>query len=99
MIWPARSVLVAIVALAPSSAPLLSPPVTYFGMCDASAAVALGHDSFAVANDEDNVIRIYLRQPPALPLSTFDVSAFLNLSRGAQEADLEGGARIDDVIY
>jgi hypothetical protein len=99
MIWLARSALVVIAALAPSSAPLLSPPVTYFGMCDASAAVALGHDAFAVANDEDNFIRIYQRQPPALPLSTFDVSAFLNLSRGALEADLEGAARIGDIIY
>ena len=31
----------------------------YVGMCDASAAVALNNELFAVANDEDNSLRIY----------------------------------------
>jgi len=31
------------------------------GMCDASAAVALGNDRFIVADDEDNVLRVYRR--------------------------------------
>ena len=41
----------------------LSAPTTYRGMCDASAAVSLNADLFAVANDEDNILRVYHRQP------------------------------------
>ncbi len=91
--------LAALIPLTRLAAPSLSPPITYFGMCDASAAVAIGHDAFAVANDEDNVIRVYQRQPPTLPVSSFDLSAFLKLSRGAQEVDLEGAAGIGDTVY
>lgn len=77
----------------------LSAPLTYFGMCDASAAVALGANLFIVANDEDNVVRVYRRQPAAMPLWSFDVTAFLRMDNKGQESDLEGAARIGDRIY
>jgi hypothetical protein len=79
--------------------PGLSAPLTYFGMCDASAAVALGANLFIVGNDEDNVIRVYRRQPAAMPVSSFDLTAFLRLSRKDVESDIEGAARIGDRIY
>ena len=66
----------------------------YKGMCDASAAVGLPGDRFVVANDEDNILRIYRRgsadKPTELPLT------FLN---APEEADIEGAARIGDLIY
>ena len=40
----------------------LSEPIYFQGMCDASAAVALDNESFAVANDEDNPIRVFTAQ-------------------------------------
>lgn len=79
-----RTLVAALVSSAAITGQSLSPPTIYFGMCDASAAVALGHDTFAVANDEDNVIRVYQRQPPALPVSSFDLSSFLGPSREAR---------------
>src|SRR5262245_11743854 len=84
-------------ACEPGSRP--SAPLTYFGMCDASAAVALGATLFIVANDEDNVIRVYRRQPAAMPVSSFDLTAFLRVNRKQGESDLEGAARIRDRIY
>ncbi len=39
----------------------VSAPVEYSGMNDASGAVAVGTNCFAVADDETNPIRIYRR--------------------------------------
>jgi hypothetical protein len=57
-------------------------------MCDASAAVALDEDLFAVGDDEDNALRVYSRHQPGPPLWSMDVSLFLGLRRGA-EVDIE----------
>jgi hypothetical protein len=46
----------------------LSEPTPYLGMCDASAAVSLNAELFVVANDEDNALRVYRRQPGGLPV-------------------------------
>jgi hypothetical protein len=71
----------------------------YTGMCDASAAVALGPSLFAVANDEDNQIRIYRAGQSGAPLRSIDLTAFLEVDRRFPETDLEGAARIGEVIY
>jgi hypothetical protein len=76
---------------APSSAVM-----TYRGLCDASAAVALDADHFAVAGDEDNTLRVYRRGRPEpvgeAPLATF-------LDSGHKESDLEGAAAVGKRIY
>ena len=91
--------IVAVASWACGRGPRLSAPFTYFGMCDASAAVALGATLFILANDEDNVIRVYRRQPAAMPVSSFDLTDFLRLSGRDLESDLEGAARIRDRVY
>src|SRR5438128_2101640 len=77
----------------------LSDPTTYFGMCDASAAVSLTTNLFIVANDEDNILRVYRRHPGALPVMTVDLTRFLRVTGKSTETDLEGSARIGDRIY
>jgi Protein of unknown function (DUF3616) len=91
--------MVAVAGWACGRGPRLSAPITYFGMCDASAAVALGATLFIVANDEDNAIRVYRRQPAAMPVSSFDLTDFLRLSGRDPESDLEGAARVGDRVY
>jgi hypothetical protein len=76
-----------------------SSPTVYSGMCDASAAVALGNKLFVVANDEDNVLRIYDRDRGGGPARSVDLSAFLQVDRKSPETDLEGAARIGNRIY
>ena len=92
-------VLVCMVGSVKGHAAGLSVPTTYRGMCDASAAVSLNADLFAVANDEDNVIRVYLRQPDSMPAFTFDMTSFLQIGKKSPEADLEGCATIGDLVY
>lgn len=68
----------------------------YQGPCDASAAVAVGSDTFVVGNDEDNTLRVYRRgQAPAI--ASITLSRFLDAT--ATEVDIEGAAAIGSRIY
>lgn len=69
----------------------------YRGMCDASAAVALDAQHFVVANDEDNVLRIYRRGRPDA-VASLPLARFLQTPAKA-ESDIEGAARIGARIY
>ena len=89
--------LLAATALAPAAT--LSAPTVYRGMCDASAAVSLSADFFAVANDEDNVLRVYRREPGGLPAYVFDMTAFLRIGAKSPEADMEASATVGDRVY
>jgi hypothetical protein len=85
--------------LAQAGAATLSAPTTYQGMCDASAAVSLEGGFFAVANDEDNTLRVYRREPGALPAFSFDMTSFLRIGHKHPEADIEGSAMVGDRVY
>jgi hypothetical protein len=67
-------------------------------MCDASGAVALGAERFAIADDEDNVLRVYDAEHPGGPLYAIDVSAALGLAgkHHVREADIEAATRIGE---
>jgi hypothetical protein len=69
----------------------------YRGICDASAAVALGADHFVVADDERNTLQVY-RRAVASAVASVDVSAFLG-TKADKESDLEGAASIGTRIY
>jgi hypothetical protein len=76
-------------------------PMRYSGMCDASGAVAISSNLFAVASDEDNVLRLYRADQASMPLREFDCNAFLELEHKGKslEADLEAAARIGDRAF
>ena len=71
----------------------------YMGACDASAAVAISPELFAMANDEDSVIRIYDRNRGGPPLQTFNLAGPLDLDAKSPETDIEGAAPIGDRVY
>ncbi|WP_447599734.1 DUF3616 domain-containing protein [Nitrospira sp. Nam80] len=79
--------------------PARSEITKHFGMCDASAAVPVGPAMFVVANDEDNRLRVYRRDDPGAPVSSVDLTSFLNVGPKHPEADIEGATRIRDRIY
>lgn len=77
---------------------------SFHGMADASALEILDQDWFVVANDEDNLLRIYHRQQPEAPVRSLDLSPFLRAgNKGkkgkSEEVDLEGSARLGDMIF
>jgi hypothetical protein len=85
-------------AIGVSVSPVLaeSEIMSYTGCCDASAAVAVDDRHFVVADDEDNILRVYKREGGG-PVMQVDLGPFLGSKK--DEADLEGGAMVDDMIY
>jgi hypothetical protein len=73
--------------------------VCYTGMCDASAVASLNEEYFAVADDEQSLIRVYSRKRGGQAVYGLNVAEFLGLPRRAAEVDLEGAARIADRVY
>jgi hypothetical protein len=73
--------------------------VTFEGTCDASGAVPIDQRLFAVADDENNVLRIYDADKGGPPLYAMDVSPELRLrqkKKGHPESDLEAATRLGD---
>jgi len=97
---PAIAAIISVCALFLASAASLSQErVVFFGMCDASAAVAAGADMFIAADDESNILRIYSKDRSGIPVQCVDMNAFLDAGFKKSEADIEGSARIGDRIY
>ncbi|MEZ4236246.1 MAG: DUF3616 domain-containing protein [Myxococcota bacterium] len=76
----------------------LIPGPDLVGLCDASAAVAIG-DRLVVADDEHNVLRVFdwsrAAEGAAPPVASIDLTALSPLFAG-KEADLEGVAAMPD---
>ncbi|HEU5077446.1 MAG TPA: DUF3616 domain-containing protein [Polyangiaceae bacterium] len=62
------------------------PLVHFEGACDASGAVPLDERRFAVADDEDSVLRIYDAERGGPPLYTVDVSGGLDVAKKPEKA-------------
>jgi len=77
----------------------LERPMQYFGMCDASGAVAISSNLFVAASDEDNILRLYRADQAGPPLREYDCNGFLELEGKSLEADLEAGARLGDRAF
>ncbi len=66
-----------------------------YGMCDASAGVAVGTNLFLAASDEDNILRLYRSDSGSNVVARFDLRSFV----GKKETDLEGAARVANRVY
>jgi len=70
-----------------------------FGLCDASAGVAISDRAFVVADDETNILRIYNVAGGQTPVQELDLDKSLDVDPKEPEVDIEGAARIGDVVY
>jgi len=73
--------------------------LVFRGASDASAAVAVGENMFVVADDENNILRIYETSKTGQPVGSFDVTSFLGIEPDHPEADIEAAAMIGRRIY
>ncbi|WP_458395850.1 DUF3616 domain-containing protein [Rhizobium ruizarguesonis] len=80
--------------LGAASASDLPDPVSYKGLCEASAATYVDNNHFVVASDETNVLRIYARNDKSegVPLDFQGPSGF-------DKSDIEAAARDGDIVY
>ena len=72
---------------------------TFRGTSDASATVALGRDKFIMADDEDNILRVYKLGGGSAPIYSYDTTAFLRITAEHPEADIEGATVVGNRIY
>jgi Protein of unknown function (DUF3616) len=74
----------------------------YLGISNPSGAVALNNNVFVVADDEDNLLRIYDRNSPEKPIQTIALSTVFKgaITDGEDlEIDLESAAEIDGTYF
>ncbi len=71
----------------------------FFGVCDASAAVALDAHRFLLGGDEDSKLRLYDLRQPGPPRQIFDLAPALELDRKSPETDLEAAVRVGNRVY
>ncbi len=67
--------------------------------CDASAVVAVSDDLFAVANDEDNVVRFYRWSQPGKPVHTSNLNPLFFGKKKSPELDIEAAARLGNRVF
>jgi hypothetical protein len=84
----------------PSPGWRLGHPFVFIGACDASGAAGLGGGRIAVADDEDNHLRVYDLSTAGPPVEVVDTRAQLANERGKHpEMDLEAAATVGDRVY
>jgi hypothetical protein len=88
-------------ATAPAAVPAAGgDELVFTGACDASGAVWLTGSLVAVADDEDNELRVYDSAAPGAPIAVLDTQASMAEPGGKHpEMDLEAAARVGDRIY
>ncbi len=71
--------------------------IWHTGICDASAAIKINDSLYIIADDEKNVLCLYNRTKPGLPLQSFDYSNMLKLKdckgKDCSETDVEAGVQ------
>jgi hypothetical protein len=98
---PARSAAPAPLPAAEPREPDRATPlrwVTFEGACDASGAVAIDERHFAVADDEDNVLRVYDAVSGGEPIRKTNLSKQIALKKKG-EADIEAATSMGDRAF
>jgi hypothetical protein len=71
----------------------------FYGTSDASCAVALSEDMFVVADDENNILRVYKTINNSGPVCSYDLTGFLDVGVKFPEADIEGATKVGNRVY
>ncbi len=72
---------------------------TFYGSSDSSAAFKVDDGRFVVADDENNILRVYDVDKPGLPVQTItSLQQFLS-DVDDLEADIEASAVVGDMVY
>lgn len=68
-------------------------------ICDSSAAVAVGLAHFVVADDEDNILRVFEAEVGGKPIQQIEINHFFANNPKQKEVDIEGVAELEGVTY
>src|SRR4030042_7038892 len=88
------------VVVRPANCDVQADEVLVFrGASDASAAVAISEEMFVVADDENNILRIYETSKAGQPVGSFDMTSFLDIETAYPESDIEAATMVGQRIY
>ncbi len=73
--------------------------VTFEGACDASGAVPVDGRHFAVADDEDNVLRVYDALAGGKPVAHTNLGKQLALEKKGSESDIEAATSLGENAF
>jgi len=76
-----------------------SSPLVFEETCDASAIVSVTADLFAVANDEDNLLRFYRWSQPGAPVHSSSLNTIFFEKKKSPEMDIEAAARLGQRVF
>lgn len=76
-----------------------TPTLIFQGMSDASGAVPLGTNYFAVVDDETNPIRVYRRDAGGAPVASISLDQIMGTTSKTGESDFEAGTILDDLVF
>lgn len=82
-----------------ASAQLPPTAICHTGVSDASTAIAINDYYMLVADDENEVIRLYDRNHSGLPINSFDFTKDLDLEGQPREVDIEASVQVGNRIY
>ncbi|HIK15336.1 MAG TPA: DUF3616 domain-containing protein [Leptolyngbyaceae cyanobacterium M33_DOE_097] len=74
----------------------------HMGTCDASGSTAIDPKHFVVANDEDNILRIYHANKSGKPIHKItgtDINSYFQNNPKQKEVDIEGATQLGETIY
>ncbi len=72
--------------------------ITFYTASDASAAIAISKDFAIIADDENNILRMY-NLTGGQPVYSYDLTKFLQVEQEHPESDIEGAALVNKRIY
>lgn len=81
---------------------IIEKELEHQGICDASAAIALDDQHFVVANDEENILKVYRSDCSGglvSGISGRDLNDYFDNNPDNKEVDIEGAAQLGGVIY
>lgn len=71
----------------------------HHGICDASGSVAIDEHRFLVANDEDNILKVYSSQKSGKPLQSIDINGYFTNNFDEDEVDIEAATQQNGILY
>ena len=89
----------AVVSYAASTQPSSASGHYLYESSDLSSAVDVGDGYSLAVSSEDNTIRLYKQSESGRPVNTFDMGGDSPAGIGGTNADIEGMARVNDLLY
>jgi hypothetical protein len=69
------------------------------GMCDASGSVAIDEHQFLVADDEDNILKVYSSEKSGKHLQSIDTNSYFTNNPDKDEVDIEAVTQLKGILY